>query len=112
MPFLFLVDMPADARRHSIVLSGHLCPDHSVKNVVAEVTFQFWAIFGNFGQFLDFFAFFGHFYIFVKGYLSNHIFHTVPIIHSNFANRVKNDAKMVMTRFKSTIIIAIFGTYV
>ena len=41
---------------------------HSVENIVHEVTFQFWAIFINFGQFfgnfwtfLPFFAIFGQF---------------------------------------------------
>ena len=60
-----------------------------MENIVAGVTFQFWAIFFiNFGQFfailgnfltffLPFFAIFGHFNIIVQGYLSKHIFHTL-----------------------------------
>ena len=44
------------------------------ENIVAEVTFQFWAILGNFGQF---WAIFGHFNIIVQAYLSNYIFHSV-----------------------------------
>ena len=62
-----------------------------MKNIVAEVTFQFWVILDNYGQFLaildnfgSFFAFFvifwknfGHVNIIVQGYLINHIFHTV-----------------------------------
>ena len=66
---------------------------HSVENIVAEVTFQFWAIFGQFldnlGQFWvilgnlwQFLAIFGQFTIIVQGYLSNHIFHTVSRIYS------------------------------
>ena len=54
---------------------------HSVENIVAEVTFQFWAILDNFGQFLtifgNFWTIFVHFNIIVQGYLSNHIFQTV-----------------------------------
>ena len=64
---------------------------HSVENIVAEITFQFWVIsinfeefwtiFGNFWQFLEifdkFWTIFGHFNIIVQGYLSHYIFHTV-----------------------------------
>ena len=38
-------------------------PLHSVKNIVAGVTFQFWAILGNFWQFL---AILGHFRPFLR----------------------------------------------
>ena len=51
---------------------------YSVENIVAEVTFQFWAIFGQFLAFFgNFWIIFGQFTIIVQGYISKHIFHTV-----------------------------------
>ena len=50
------------------------CQVHSMENIVAEITFQFWAILGNFWQFL---AIFGNFWTFLEGYLSNLFFHSV-----------------------------------
>jgi len=55
-----------------------------VENIVVGVTFQFWAILVNFGQywtmdnFGQFLTIFGHFNIIVQGYLIKHIFYTVP----------------------------------
>ena len=58
-----------------------------MENIVAEVTFQFWAIFGQFLAFFgNFWIIFGQFTIIVQGYLSKHIFHTV--LHREFLRQI------------------------
>ena len=56
---------------------ANVCVMHSVENIVAEVTFQFWEFLSIFGQFFALVAIFGHVNIILQGYLNNHIFHTV-----------------------------------
>ena len=57
------------------------------KYIVAEVTFNFWAIFDNLftilGNFGHFWTIVGYFNIIVQDYLSNHIFHTVTQLFIN-----------------------------